>query len=49
MDQYINQPGIQLVENYNMTPMFECVRMYKGNEPSLNWGHVFGVTSLEIG
>lgn len=45
----INIEGIKLVEQYKMTPMFECVRMYKGEPPSLNWGHIFGVTSLEIG
>jgi hypothetical protein len=44
-----NKTGIQLAETHQMTPMFECVRMYKLNEPILNWNHVFAVTSLEIG
>jgi GNAT superfamily N-acetyltransferase len=45
----INRKAIQLAENYQTNPMFECVRMYKLDEPTLNWDHIFAVTSLEIG
>ena len=45
----INKSAISLFETYHMKPMFECVRMYKGEAPSLNWQKVFGVTSLELG
>jgi ribosomal protein S18 acetylase RimI-like enzyme len=45
----INQEAISLVESYQMQSMFECVRMYTSVKPNLNWEHIFGVTSLEIG
>ena len=45
----INKSAISLFEKYHMKPIFECVRMYKGEAPSLNWQKVFGVTSLELG
>ncbi|MEH1836702.1 MAG: GNAT family N-acetyltransferase [Nostoc sp.] len=45
----INHQAISLVESYKMQLVFECVRMYTANEPSLDWTHIFGVTTLEIG
>ncbi|NEQ74303.1 MAG: GNAT family N-acetyltransferase [Okeania sp. SIO2C9] len=45
----INQQAINLVENYQMQCVFECVRMYSGLEPNINWKNIFGVTSLELG
>ncbi|MFM6206373.1 MAG: GNAT family N-acetyltransferase, partial [Planktothrix sp.] len=45
----INAQGIALVERYQMQSMFECVRMYIGDPPNLNWNNIFAVTSLEIG
>ena len=45
----INTGGISLFENYQMQYMFECVRMNTGDLPNINWGNVFGVTTLELG
>ncbi len=45
----INFQAISLVERYQMQSMFECVRMYTGDPPNLNWNNIFAVTSLEIG
>lgn len=45
----INNSGISLVERYQMQPMFECVRMYTGEQPNINWTNIFAVTSLELG
>ncbi len=45
----VNKEAISLVESYQMQSMFECVRMYTSVKPDLNWGHIFAVTSLEIG
>ncbi|MEB3342776.1 GNAT family N-acetyltransferase [Okeania sp.] len=45
----INQPAINLVEDYQMQCVFECVRMYSVQKPNLDWQNIFGVTSLELG
>lgn len=45
----INQSAILLFENYQMNSVFECVRMYKGESPNIDWQNVFAVTSLELG
>jgi predicted GNAT family N-acyltransferase len=45
----INHQAISLVESYEMQSIFECVRMYTANKPSLDWTRIFGVTTLEIG
>lgn len=45
----INKSAINLFENYQMNPMFECVRMYKGEPLNIDWHNVFAVTSLELG
>jgi Acetyltransferase (GNAT) domain len=45
----INQAGIALFKKYAMKPMFECVRMYRGDKPNINWSNVFAVTTLELG
>ncbi|MBE9142462.1 GNAT family N-acetyltransferase [Planktothrix mougeotii] len=45
----INNPGISLVERYQMQSLFECVRMYTGQQPNINWTNIFAVTSLELG
>ncbi|HEY9825516.1 MAG TPA: GNAT family N-acetyltransferase [Stenomitos sp.] len=38
-----------LVERYGLQPVFTCVRMYWGNEPTMDPEHIFGVTTLELG
>jgi hypothetical protein len=32
-----------------MIPIFECVRMYTGELPNIDWHNVFAVTTLELG
>jgi Acetyltransferase (GNAT) domain len=38
-----------LVERYRLQPVFTCVRMYWGSEPTLDVECIFGVTTLELG
>lgn len=38
-----------LCERYNMTPVFETARMYRGEAPELPLGQVYGVTTFELG
>jgi predicted GNAT family N-acyltransferase len=45
----INKSGIALFENYQMNPVFECVRMYTEKPPNIDWYKVFAVTTLELG
>ena len=45
----INKSAVLLFENYQMKPIFECVRMYRGEIPSINWYNVFATTTLELG
>lgn len=45
----INAAAITLAEGYQMQAVFECKRMDTGEPPLLDWNHIFGVTSLEIG
>lgn len=45
----INQFAMDLCESYQMKVMFECVRMYTGEPPNIDWKNVFAVTTLELG
>ena len=45
----LNQSAISLFESYQMKPIFECVRMYRGEQPNIDWQNVFAVTTLELG
>ena len=45
----LNQSAISLFESYQMKSIFECVRMYRGEQPDLDWQNVFAVTTLELG
>lgn len=45
----INQSAISLFTSYEMKDIFECVRMYTGEKPDINWQNIFGVTTLELG
>ncbi len=45
----INASAMQLFKRYQMDSVFECVRMYTGELPDINWHHIFGVTTLELG
>lgn len=45
----VNKSAIHLFENYQMSPIFECVRMYTREPPNIDWHNVFAVTTLELG
>ncbi|NET51579.1 MAG: hypothetical protein F6K09_23570 [Merismopedia sp. SIO2A8] len=53
----INKAAIALVERYQMTPVFEAARMYRGAEQTIRplleqhdgTGRVFGITTFELG
>jgi hypothetical protein len=32
-----------------MNSTFECVRMYRGEPPNIDWHKVFAITTLELG
>lgn len=38
-----------LIERYGLQPVFTCVRMYWGNEATVDPERIFGVTTLELG
>ena len=38
-----------LVERYGLQPVFTCVRMYWGSEPTIDPERIFGITTLELG
>jgi GNAT superfamily N-acetyltransferase len=38
-----------LVERYGLQPVFTCVRMYWGSEPTMDPERIFGITTLELG
>lgn len=44
-----NDKAVKLVQKYNTTNMFECVRMYLGQPPKYDITKVFGITSFELG
>ena len=44
-----NPAAIALAERHGMTPVFETARMYRGRDPHLPAGRIFGVTSFELG
>lgn len=44
-----NQAAAALVRRYDMRPVFETVRMYRGPAPNVDLQRLFGVTTLEIG
>jgi GNAT superfamily N-acetyltransferase len=45
----VNRAGLQMAEKYRMRKVFETARMYKGEEPKIALGKVFGVTTFELG
>ena len=45
----INQPGINLVKQYQTEYVMECGRMYHGDPPQMALEKVFGVTTFELG
>jgi ribosomal protein S18 acetylase RimI-like enzyme len=44
-----NKAAVKLVESLSFSPAFETVRMYTGPAPAIDIGHLFGVTTFELG
>ena len=44
-----NGAAVAMAESFGLVPVFETARMYRGAAPELDLGHVFGVTSFELG
>jgi hypothetical protein len=44
-----NKAAVKLVESLSFTPAFETARMYTGPAPAIDTGHLFGVTTFELG
>ena len=44
-----NTEAVALAARYNMKPVFETARMYRGTDPKLDLTRTFGVTSFELG
>ena len=44
-----NAPAVALAEGLGLVPSFETARMYRGGDPDLPVGDIYGVTSLELG
>jgi len=45
----VNSDALSLVNRYDMKVVFETARMYSKENPILPLGHVYGVTSFELG
>jgi len=44
-----NKDGLALAESIGLQPVFETMRMYRGQAPSIPLKNVYGVTTLELG
>ncbi len=44
-----NQAALDLAERYELSPVFETARMYKGPDPELPLTRTFGITTFELG
>jgi len=44
-----NKAAANLIKTYNTKYVFECARMYYGQEPNVEVEKIFGLTSLELG
>lgn len=44
-----NTQAVRLVEHYNMTPVFEELRMYRNGMPTVDLHGVYGITTFELG
>jgi hypothetical protein len=44
-----NKSAVKLAEQMGLKPAFETARMYTGPDPAVEYGSLFGVTSLELG
>ncbi len=44
-----NQAAIRLASQYNLSPVFETARMYRGEKPDLPLSRTYGITTFELG
>jgi hypothetical protein len=44
-----NMQAVALLEGFGMKRSFETARIYRGPDPELPLGRIFGITSLELG
>jgi hypothetical protein len=44
-----NPAAVALAKRHSMTPVFETARMYRGGDPGLPAGRIFGITTFELG
>ncbi|HEV7317586.1 MAG TPA: GNAT family N-acetyltransferase [Ensifer sp.] len=44
-----NASARALCDRYNLKPVFETARMYRGADPELPLGRIYGITTLELG
>lgn len=44
-----NPAAMALVQQYQMTEVFGCARMYLGPPPKVNHANIFGITTFELG
>ncbi|KLK92202.1 GCN5 family acetyltransferase [Microvirga vignae] len=44
-----NQAAIRLAAQYNLSPVFETARMYRGEKPDLPLSRTYGITTFELG
>jgi hypothetical protein len=45
----VNPAAVELAERYHMRVVFQTVRMYSREEPSIPLSRTFGVTTFELG
>lgn len=44
-----NQAATRLAAQYNLSPVFETARMYRGERPDLTLSRTYGITTFELG
>jgi hypothetical protein len=44
-----NQDAVQLAAHYNLSPVFETARMYRGQRPDLPLSRTYGMSTFELG
>jgi hypothetical protein len=45
----LSKDAVSMAIYYEMNPVFETARMYKGTEPELPMNRIYGITSFELG
>jgi hypothetical protein len=44
-----NRSAIGLATRHGLSPAFETARMYRGEDPGLPLGRIYGITTFELG